>query len=233
MALGKSLQSKQVRGIVVGIAALAVVGVVAVTNRDNGADISILATDEETKSQTESVTGGKVQSSAGENVFALPKASPDFVGTWHGVLPAVHRDPPHWGFDKHAFGTGFFLINNRVVMKLALWAGTEAKITRLNASGVSSKHVRVENEIATRDTAGAAMWIHEQRDIVLLNRDALECTETVTFYRDPQLARAVGRVQYRGTLKRASEAEMKAHARELERQGMTKQAETETQVPSR
>jgi hypothetical protein len=228
--------SKRMQGIGIAVAALALVGVVVVMTRDNTETTSVFTTPQSrSDSDSRSVTGGgKTQDSgSGTSVFSLPQASPDFVGSWYGVLPATRREPPHWGTDTHAFGTAFFLVNDRVVMKLGLWAGPEAKVTRLNAVGVNPKHVRVENEITAKDPQGASMWIREQRDIKILSRDALECTETVMFYRDPNFTKAVGTVQYRGTLKRASESEMKAHVQEMEQKGMKKQAETEAAVPSR
>lgn len=225
MPIANLIQRKHIQAAVVVAGALVLLTIAAVMSRHDAGE---LATNDL------SLSGSENQSpDGGGNLFSLPQASPDFVGAWYGVLPATRREPPNWGTDKHAFGTGFFLVEGRVVMKLGLYAGENAKVSRLNATGVNSKHVRVENEIATKDTRGASLWIREQRDIMLRNKDTLDCTETVTYYRDPKFAKAVGTVQYSGALKRASEAEMKAHVQEMEGKGMKKQAETETAVPNR
>jgi hypothetical protein len=169
----------------------------------------------------------------GASLFSLPEASRDFVGAWYGVLRATRREPPNAGAEQNGFGTSFMLVNDRVVMKLALWAPPDAKIKKLRAIGIDARRVRIEDEIEGKDTAGAAIWVHERYDIALLNRDELECVETVTYYRDPGLSRPVGSAEYRGRLRRADDAEMRTHVEEMERRGLKKKAETEAAVPQR
>jgi hypothetical protein len=161
----------------------------------------------------------------------LPKASPDFVGLWRGELTATLREPPNWGVPSQDFGTGFILVEGRVVMKLAMWAPPGAKILRLSATGVNPKHVRVESQTAAKDNLGAPLWVQERYEIALVNRDEIDCTNIQTYYRDANFARPVATVQYRGPLRRTTEAEMKARIKDIEKKGFKKGAETETSVP--
>jgi hypothetical protein len=214
---------KGAQAAVIGAAAVLLVAVIySATSRKEGNFASV--------EQTSSVRDG---AEGGASVFALPQASRDFVGAWYGVLRATRRDPPNAGAEQNGFGTSFMLVNDRVVMKLALWAPPDAKITRLQATGIDAKRVRVEDEIEGKDSLGAAIWVHERYDIALLNRDELECVETVTYYRDSSRARPAGSAEYRGRLKRAGDAEMRSHVEEMERKGLKKKAETEAAVPSR
>ena len=224
MAARINFQTKHIQAVLVVAGALSLLAIASWMSRREANE---LATSQRT------LSGSENQAPDGGNLFSLPQASPDFVGTWYGVLPAIRREPPNWGAESQGFGTGFFLDNGRVVMKLALWAGADAKITRLRATGVNSKHVRVEDEIATKDSRGAPLWIREQSDIILINKDTIDCSETVYYFRDANFAKTVGVAQYRGTLKRAGESEMKAYEQGLRQKGMTKQAETETSMPNR
>lgn len=230
------MQSKRLQGIVIAVAVLALVGVAVMMKRDNS-DTSDVFTNPQTRSDSDkqSVTaGGATRDSAtGESVFSLPQASPDFLGGWHGTLRATKRNPSNWGAESNDFGTGFVLDNGRVVMRLGMWAPPGAKITRLVATGVDANHVRVEDDLSAKDNLGAPIWIRERYEIVLSSRDEIDCTETVNYYRDANFANLVATVQYRGTLRRTGEAEMKRHVEEMERKGMKKQAETQTAVPSR
>ena len=236
MTVVKPGQSKRLQGIVIVVAVLALVGVAVVMTRDNTGTNNVFTTPQsKSESENQSVTGGgKPRDSApGESVFSLPQASPDFLGGWHGTLRATHRNPSNWGADSNQFGTGFVMENGRVVMRLAMWAPPGGKITRLVATGVNAKHVRVEDDLSVKDNLGAPIWLRERYDIVLSSSDEIDCTETVNYYRDANFANPVATVQYRGTLRRTGEAEMKRHVEEMERKGMKKQAETQTAVPNR
>ena len=219
MPSGLKLPAKQIQAAVIVAVTLSLVGVGAVISRrggQHGATGSDLATSE---------TGG--------NLFALPQASPDFVGQWYGVLQASRREPPAWGQPSNGFGTDFSLVDGRVVMKLALWAPPGGKVNRLQATGIAPSHVRVENEIVVKDDRGTPHWVREQADLVLLNSATIECTDTQQVFRDANFAQAVATVQYRGTLRRITKAEAEAHVRELQQKGMKKEAETETAVPNK
>jgi hypothetical protein len=174
MPVIKPSQSKRVQGIVVAVAALALVGVAVVMTRDNTGTNDVFTTPQsKSESENQSVTGGGKtrDSKPGESVFSLPQASPDFLGGWHGTLRATHRNPSNWGADSNQFGTGFLMEDGRVVMKLAMWAPPGAKITRLVATGVDAKHVRIEDDLLAKDNLGAPVWIRERYDIVLSGRD--------------------------------------------------------------
>ncbi|MGB7951366.1 MAG: hypothetical protein WCH75_27090 [Candidatus Binatia bacterium] len=232
----KSVQSKRIQGIVTAVAIVALVVIAVVLTRDNTVTNDAFTNPQDRpESGSQGVTGGGQtrESGAGESVFSLPEASPDFLGGWHGTLRATKREPPNWGAESNDFGTGFVLDNGQVVMRLAMWAPPGAKITRLVATGLSAKHVRVEDDLTAKDSLGAPLWVRERYDIVLSGRDRIDCTETVIYYRDPNFAKPVARVEYRGTLKRTGEAEMRRHVEDMERRGMKKQAETQTAVPNR
>jgi hypothetical protein len=167
----------------------------------------------------------------GQSAFSLPQASRDFVGAWYGVLNATLRNPANFGTESHDFATGFILVDGRVVMKMSLWAPPGANISGLRATGIDAKHVRVEYEMTSKDTLGEPIWMRDRYDIALSGPDEIDCAQTQTYYRDPALARPVATAQYRGPLRRMSDAEAQGRVKKLEREGFQKQGETEAAMP--
>ena len=219
MPFGLKLASKQIQAGIIVAATLSLVGVGAMISRRGG---------------TGQGSGSEMPNAdAGGNIFSLPEASPDFVGIWYGVLQATRREPTAWGQANNPFGTGFFLVDGRVVMKQALWVSPGGKVNRLQAIGIDPTHVRVENEMVLKDNRGALLWVRERTDIMLLDKETLECTDTHQVFRDPDFGRVVATVQYRGALRRVTKEEADAHVRELEKEGRRREAETETSVPNR
>ncbi|HWX75898.1 MAG TPA: hypothetical protein VNY32_00390 [Candidatus Acidoferrales bacterium] len=219
MPFGLKLASKQIQAGIIVAATLSLVGVGAMISRRGG---------------TGHGSGSEMPNAdTGGNLFSLPEASPDFVGHWYGVLRASRREPAAWGQPSNGFGTDFVLVDGRVVMKLALWAPPGGKVNRLQAIGIDPTHVRVENEAVLKDNRGALLWVRERADIMLLNKETLECTDTSQFFRDPDFARVVATVQYRGALRRVTKEEAEAHVREYEKKVMRREAETDTSVPDR
>jgi hypothetical protein len=209
------LRSRRVQAII-GIAALALIALVVFMTRREASHVASLRSEPASDSQS---------------AFALPQASPDFVGGWYGVLNATVRNPSNFGMESHDFATGFILLDGRVVMKMSLWAPPGGNISGLRATGIDSKHVRVEYQMASKDTLGEPIWMRDRYDIALTNPDQLDCAQTQIYYRDPGLARPVATVQYRGPLRRMSDTEAQARTKKLEREGFQKQGETEAAVP--
>jgi hypothetical protein len=208
-------RSRRIQAIA-GVAALVLIAVVLFMTRREASNVASLRSGPATE---------------GENAFALPQASRDFVGAWYGVLKATLRNPSNFGTESHDFATGFILVDGRVVMKMSLWAPPGAKITRVSATGVDSKHVRIEYDMSSKDTLGEPLWMRDRYDIMLSSRDELDSAQTQTYYRDSAFARPVATVKYRGPLRRMSDAEAQSHAKKLQREGFQKQAETEAAMP--
>ena len=112
MAARINFQTKHIQAVLVVAGALSLLAIASWMSRREANE---LATNQRT------LSGSENQAPDGGNLFSLPQASPDFVGTWYGVMPAIRREPPNWGTESQSFGTAFFLDNGRVVMKLALW----------------------------------------------------------------------------------------------------------------
>jgi hypothetical protein len=209
------LRSRRVQAII-GVAALALIAVAVFVARREPGHVAALRSEPGTDSQS---------------AFALPQASRDFVGAWYGLLSATLRNPSNFGTESHDFATGFILVDGRVVMKMSLWAPPGGNISGLRATGIDSKHVRVEYQMASKDTLGEPIWMRDRYDIALTSPDQLDCAQTQIYYRDPGFARPVATVQYRGPLRRMSDTEAQARTKKLEREGFKKQGETEAAVP--
>jgi hypothetical protein len=159
-----------------------------------------------------------VASLTGQSNFALPQASLDFVGTWSGAVPLIASRPPGFG---------------SVVMSVATYAAAGIKVLRISAMGLDNRHVLLEQDLAGSDTLGRPLWEHDRVEIGLVSPSQLECTKTSKFYRDASRTVSVAEVVYHGPLARISEAERTREIREIERKGMTKQAETQAPISKR
>ncbi|HEY2664856.1 MAG TPA: hypothetical protein VGI47_10985 [Candidatus Binataceae bacterium] len=161
----------------------------------------------------------------GQSTLTIPQASRDFIGEWGGYL-GVDKvqgdiDAPDEAIVSLAFGED----NGTVFMRTTAFAGRHSMITKTTAQLLDPRRIKLTLE-GYELKASPPLKHVESLSIALIGKNKMDCLKYVDFYL-PGGGNPVASIDYHGSLRQLTEAELQEMQAEVMRSGSIPQREIE------
>ena len=161
----------------------------------------------------------------GHTTLTIPQASRDFIGELGGYLRVDKVlgdiDAPDEAIVSLAFGED----NGTVFMRTTAFAGRHSMITKTTAQLLDPRRIKLRLE-GYELKASPPLKHVESLSIALTGRDKMDCLKYVDFYL-PGGGTPVASIDYHGSLRQLSEAELREMQEEVVRSGSIPQKQIE------